>query len=150
MTGRVSRSGSIRWSRSVASPITRVTNQAPKSTNASGSPAEPQRQQPEGERPGQRRRRRPPVDRTPRRMLLVMLRPARREPVGRQAEGEPAGPEQRGQWLHQRSRTRRRRGAAGGEPAGQPARAPASASSTSVACDAPVAPRGAYDVALRK
>ena len=93
MTGRVSRSGSSRWSRSVASPTTSVTNHAPKTTNGERiAGREPERQQPERERPDQRRRRGPPVDRPTRRVLLVMLRPARREAVGRQAEGEARRP----------------------------------------------------------
>jgi hypothetical protein len=62
-------------------------------------------------------------------MLLVVLRPADRETVGGEPE-EPAGDrEDDGQWRQAR---------------------PASASSTSVAWATPVAPREAYDVALRK
>ncbi len=63
-------------------------------------------------------------------MFLVVLGPADREPVGRDAEP----------------------GAGNGEDEGEQAQAfaPAIASSTSVAWVTPVAPRDAYGVAFRK
>ena len=100
MTGRVSASGSSRWSRSVARPMTSVTNHAPNSAKASGSRAEAERQQPEGDGPDDGRDRRPPVHAAAGRVLLVVLRPAGREAVRGQPEGQPGPGEQPGQRLH--------------------------------------------------
>ena len=85
-----------------------VTNQAPKIASASGVATEPEHEQPERERADQRDDRGPPVDRPARRVLLVVLRPAHREAVGRDPEREPGGAEQTGQRLHRLGPSRRR------------------------------------------
>ena len=63
-------------------------------------------------------------------MLFVVLRPARRETVGADAERRPGDCQDDGEELVRQA-------------------APASASSTSVACDTPVAPRAPNGSALR-
>ena len=62
--------------------------------------AEAERQEPEGDGPDDGRDRRPPVHATAGRVLLVVLRPAGREAVRGQPEGQPGPGEQPGQRLH--------------------------------------------------
>ena len=81
MTGRVSSFGSSRWSRSVASPMISVTNQAPKMASASGSAGNSRTSPAMARPPTAAQTRRPPVDGTAGRMLLVVLRPAGGEAV---------------------------------------------------------------------
>ena len=83
------------------------TNQAPKSASASGSPANRIGSSPNATRRATATTRGPPADASAGRMLLVVLRPARREPVGDEPEREPADPEgdrQDGQRLHRAAR----------------------------------------------
>jgi hypothetical protein len=92
---------------------------------------EPLGEQPERERPDGGARDRPPADGSAGRLVLeVVLGPANRESIGDDAEDRAADGEDD---LEQ----------------GQPF-APARASSTSVACVTPVAPRAAYGVVFRK
>ena len=152
MTGRVRTSGRSRWSRSVARPTISVTNQAPKSANASGSDPNRSGSRPSASAPTSAHDGRPPVDRPAgRHLLFVVLGPARREPVGADAERKAGGTQQSDEGLHRvggRLSVAGRRGRTAGR-VGQPALAPASASSTRVACETPVAPRGANGRGLR-
>ena len=96
MTGRVRTSGSSRWSRSVASPMTSVDEPRPEQPRASGSAPNRSGSSPKRQRPDERDRppsaSRPPAGR----VLLVVLRPAGREAVGGEAEGEPGRAQQAG------------------------------------------------------
>ncbi len=146
MTGRVSSSGSRRWSRSVANPTHERHEPRPEDDERERVAGESPGQEREGTDPDEHAGERPPVDDPTRRVLLVVLRPARREPVGDAAEDATGRREGEAQGIHGRPIPGDRCGAA---ERAQSAFAPASASSTSVACEAPVAPRGAYEVALR-
>jgi len=92
--------------------------------------AESQPEDGEGERADRRGCDRAPADGLAGGMLLVVLRPADGEPVGKGSEDRPADRKT--------------------DDEGTQAFAPASASSTSVAWVTPVAPRGAQAVVLRK
>ena len=132
MTGRVRTSGSSRWSRSVASPTTSVANHAPKRTTASGSAPNRGTSSPNASAPTIATTAVRQSTRRAGRVLFVVLRPARREPIGRDPEDGTARAEQPGDRLHPvgRAPVEVRR-------VSRPA-APASASSTSVACETPV------------
>ena len=135
MTGRVSTSGRSRWSRSVANPTTSVANHAPNSDqgeriappNRVGSSAN-------ANAPNGRADDGPPADRPAGGILVVVLGPARREPVGEDPEHRPDGGEAEREQASSAARSAGRRRA-------YASRAPASASSTSVAWVTPVAPR---------
>ena len=145
-SGSVMTSGSSRWSRSVARRRTRTANQAPTRARSErlGAPG------------GERRRRH-----APRRRRTTAVRqsraPARRRrprAAGHRAAIRSAdrGPSAAPPSAEQATTRRRHRRGPGDvvDASGRPSRAPSSASSTSVACVTPVAPRAAHGRAFRR
>ena len=119
MTGRVRTSGRSRWSRSVAEPDDERGEPGAEDDDRERVAPEPGHEQPERERPDDRDDHRPPVDRAAGRVLLVMFRPACREPVRRDAECGAARAEQPGDRLHGEGACRSGCGGSAGRRAGE-------------------------------
>ena len=129
-----------------------VTNQRSEHDEGHRIGAEPDRQEAQREGADERDDGCPPVDPPPRRVLFVVLGPARRESVGGDTEHEARRSEDARERIHRLASRRFRSGVprvprlAGGQPAAAPARA----SSTRVAWATPVAPFGANGSVFRK